>query len=275
MWLLKRRHMNLSGIKLVVSDMDGTLLNSNHEVSPLFFELFQELKRRNILFAAASGRQYNSIADKLSPIADDIIIIAENGGFAMQNGREIVSTPLEYPLRRQILEVLEGVDGVYPVLCGKNKAYIHTGATGFISKLKEYYTDFALLEDLKSHQGEIMKIAVYHYESSEKYIYPAVKHFEGDLKVKVSGENWVDLSHRNAHKGFALQKVQEQYAIGPSETLVFGDYNNDLEMLALAEYSVAMENAHPNVLDAARYRTLSNDALGVERVLQQLLKSID
>jgi len=82
----------------------------------------------------------------------------------------------------------------------------------------------------------------------------------------------VDLSHRDAHKGFALKRIQDDYGISPSETLVFGDYNNDLEMMALSEYSVAMENAHPNVLNAAKYRTLSNDSLGVERILQKLVE---
>jgi hydroxymethylpyrimidine pyrophosphatase-like HAD family hydrolase len=116
-----------------------------------------------------------------------------------------------------------------------------------------------------------MKIAVYHEEDSETYIYPSVRKFEDVLKVKVSGGNWVDLSHKDAHKGFALRKIQELFDISPAETLVFGDYNNDLEMMALSEFSVAMENAHPNVLNAARYRTLSNDSMGVERIIQKLV----
>lgn len=263
--------MDLSGIKLVVTDMDGTLLNSNHEVSPLFFDLFKVIRQRGILFAAASGRQFNSIEEKLAPIREDIIIIAENGGFARHKGKELLSTPLPWEVRREALQVLSGIDDIYPVLCGKEKAYIETRSPFFIGKLSEYYTDFEILEALEAFPGEIMKIAVYHQESSETYIYPHVKQFEGDLKVKVSGANWVDLSHRDAHKGFALKKIQEQYGILPSETLVFGDYNNDLEMMALSEFSVAMENAHPNVLEAARYRTASNDAQGVEQVLRKLV----
>ena len=73
--------MDLSKIKMVVTDMDGTLLNSKHEVSDLFFKLHQGLKDKNIQFVAASGRQYDSIINKLDPIKDDIIVIAENGGF--------------------------------------------------------------------------------------------------------------------------------------------------------------------------------------------------
>ncbi len=264
--------MDFSKIKMVVSDMDGTLLNSNHEVSPLFFKLFAELKKRDILFVAASGRQYNSIVDKLTPIKNDIIIIAENGGFAMHKDRELLSTPLNPVHTKRLLDILQQIEGAHPVLCSKYNAYLTDKSPEFVDKLKEYYTEFTILEDLSQFDGEIVKIATYHFESSEKFLYPAVQQLEKELKVKVSGENWMDISDVNAHKGFALQKIQNLHGITPEETMVFGDYNNDLEMLALAHYSFAMENAHPNVLEAANFKTGSNDNFGVENVLQKLLE---
>ena len=251
--------------------MDGTLLNSKHEVSNRFFELFEELKKRNIHFVAASGRQYHSIIEKLEPIKNDIIVIAENGGFAMQNGTELVSTPLKNSAKNKVLDILATIENIHPVLCGKDNAYIKGDSPDFEEKLREYYTDYKLVDDLKTYEGEILKIAIYHFESSEKYIYPYVKHLEGNLKVKISGQNWVDISSLDAHKGFALQKVQKLNNITPQETMVFGDYNNDLEMLALADFSFAMQNAHPNVKKAANYTTLSNDENGVEHILQQLV----
>ena len=129
------------------------------------------------------------------------------------------------------------------------------------------------MDDLHAYEGEVMKIAVYHHQGSEEHIYPHVKHLEGDLKVKVSGEFWVDVSHPDANKGHALELIQRELGIGAHETLVFGDYNNDLEMLALSDFSYAMANAHPNVLKAANYTTLSNDQYGVEIVLEELIRS--
>ncbi|NNE77733.1 MAG: HAD family phosphatase, partial [Pricia sp.] len=129
--------MDLSKIKMVVTDMDGTLLNSNHEVSPRFFELFEKLRERDILFVAASGRQYNSIIDKLQPIKNDIIVIAENGGFAVQNGHELVSTPLGNRAKNKVLDSLDSVENVYPVLCGKHNAHILGNSSKFEEKLKE------------------------------------------------------------------------------------------------------------------------------------------
>lgn len=251
--------------------MDGTLLNSDHEVSEQFLKLFEKLKERNILFVAASGRQYQSIVDKLNPIKNDIIVIAENGGIAMQNGTELVSTPLNPSAKNKVLDILSSVANIHPVLCGKNSAYILGNSPKFEEKLQEYYSKYTVLDDLKAFDGEIVKIAVYHFESSEKYIYPSLQHLDGDLQVKVSGEHWVDVSSPDANKGYALQKVQELHGITPEETIVFGDYNNDLEMLALADFSFAMENAHPNVKEAAKYSTSSNDDFGVERILERLL----
>ena len=54
------------------------------------------------------------------------------------------------------------------------------------------------------------------------------------------------------HKGHALETVMQRFGLLPSEVMVFGDYNNDLEMLALSDYSFAMANAHPNVKKVAK-----------------------
>ena len=253
--------------------MDGTLLNSDHQVSAKFFQLFQELKKRDIKFVAASGRQYNSIVDKLETIKDDIIVVAENGAFAKKQDIELLATPLDQGTIKETIKLLKKVEGIHPVLCGKNNAYINGNSDAFLNKLREYYSQFSVLDDIATFDGEVLKIAIYHFESSEEYIYPLVKHLESQLKVKVSGENWLDISHMNAHKGHALRHIQEKYGISQQETMVFGDYNNDLEMLALGDFSFAMANAHPNVKEVANYQTESNDNFGVEKILEAMLSN--
>lgn len=263
--------MDLSQIKMVVTDMDGTLLNSNHEVSPRFFEIFDELRKKDILFVAASGRQYNSMVDKLHSIKDDIIVIAENGALVKQKGEVLLTTPITKSEVDRILDVVQPLSNAHPVLCSQHGAFANPDSEDFLKLLKEYYSEFEVVEDQTKVDTEILKIAIYHFESSERHIYPAVRSLEDSLKVKVSGANWVDISHQNAHKGYALQKVMDQHQITSNEVMVFGDYNNDLEMLQLSNYSFAMANAHPNVLKVAQYKTSSNNEFGVERVLEKLI----
>ncbi len=251
--------------------MDGTLLNSKHEVSSRFFEIYEELKKKNIAFVAASGRQYHSMVDKLESIKNEILVIAENGALIKKQEETLHTTPINKSEVNRILDTVRPLENVHPVLCCQNNAFVGGDSNEFIDMLREYYSEFEIVEDQKQVDEEVLKIAIYHFENSEKHIYPNVKHLEGDLKVKVSGANWVDVSDLNAHKGYALKKVMDDFQIAAHEIMVFGDYNNDLEMLELSDYSFAMANAHPNVLKTAKYTTHSNDDFGVERVLEKLL----
>jgi len=266
--------MDLSKVRLVVTDMDGTLLNRKSQVSENFFGLFSKLKKYNIQFVAASGRQYHSIVNKLYTIRDEIFIVAENGGIAISKEQELLSVNLSQKKIDDLLPLIKNLDNVYTVLCGKNSAYIETKNEKFISILNEYYSKYHIVDDLCTVQDDdFFKIAIYHFESSEKFIYPAVKHLEGKLQIKVSGENWLDISSPDANKGNAIQFIQTKLGISKEETMVFGDYNNDLEMLELGYFSYAMENAHSNVRKVARFETKSNDDEGVEFILEKLLQA--
>lgn len=262
---------DFSQVRLVVCDMDGTLLNSNHEVSDRFFELFGALDQKNIRFVAASGRQYDSMRDKLAPIQDDVLFIAENGALTKFRDRTLHLRPLPKEDVHKVLGTVKARSDIHPVLCCSTTAYVTGESNDFTELLREYYTTVQVVDDLGSVDDEVLKVAIYHFESSEEYIYPLVRHFEDTLKVKVSGAHWVDVSHTDAHKGYALKQVMDQYGIGPHELMVFGDFNNDIEMLQLADFSFAMANAHPNVKAVAKYQTTSNDDFGVERVLKNLI----
>ena len=116
--------MDLSRIKLIATDMDGTLLNSNGEVSPLFYELFEELKSLNVTFVAASGRQYYSIINKLKPIKDDIIVIADNGALTMQNDVEIQTTDIDRQTYLELIDITKKLEDSQVILCGRKKGYL-------------------------------------------------------------------------------------------------------------------------------------------------------
>ena len=267
--------MDFSKVKLVVSDMDGTLLNSKSEVSSKFLNIYNQLKKLNIQFIAASGRQYFSIVDRFDKsIRNEITIVAENGAFAMHGDQELftLSLPSEYITKS--IDTLRKLKNVYIVLCGKKRAYIETKDKAFISMFKNYYSEYTTVEDLNVVTNDtFFKIAAFHFECSETNIYPAVKHLENELQVIVSGEHWLDISHSNANKGFALNILQKQLKISKEETMVFGDYNNDLKMLELADFSYAMQNAHTNVKKTAKYLTKTNDEQGVEFILKQVINS--
>jgi len=238
--------MDLSKVKLVVTDMDGTLLNSQGHVSPLFFSIFKQLQALNIHFVAASGRQYSSIRNKLNPIKDLISIIAENGAYGMTDGQDFVHTSLATNTIKSIIPLIRPTKGAHICLCAKDAAYIETKDQDFINMFSEYYVAHHVVEDLTAITDvEFLKIAVYHNESSEEHLYPIAKPFEKNMQVKVSGQHWLDFSESNANKGYALKLLQDKLGV----------------------------NAHPNVKRVANFETKSNDDNGVEFILEQLIRA--
>lgn len=256
---------------MVVTDMDGTLLNSNHEVSDSFFEIFKQLKQKNILFVAASGRPYYSIIEKLKTIKEDITIVAENGGLVIQNEDLLLSNALSTEKLTQLFNIVNTLDNAFPFFCTRDMAYIKSAPKEIIQLFSEFYSNYTIINSIEEIKDEVIKIALYNPINSEVNIYPFVKHLASEFNVVVSGNNWVDISDAITNKGHAIRFLQKHHNILPSETMVFGDYNNDFEMLQCATYSYAMENAHDTIKAIANYQTKSNDAFGVEVVLEQLI----
>lgn len=251
--------------------MDGTLLNSNHEVSQRFFEVFKQLQERHILFVAASGRPYYSIVEKLEHIKDDIIIIAENGGLVIQNEKVLLSNIINPNRLLELYILVTNIEDTYPIFCTKYQAFILRASDEMIKTFSEYYSVYTIIDSFEEITDNVIKIALYHTTNSEAHIFPFVKHLKPELNVVVSGNHWVDISEAITNKGNAITLLQKHHNIKPSETMVFGDYNNDLEMLKCAKYSYAMANAHEDVKAVTNFETESNDNFGVEMILENLI----
>jgi hypothetical protein len=268
--------IDFSKVKLVVSDMDGTLLNSEGKVSSQFFTLFKELQKHNIHFCAASGRQHNSIVDKLAAIKNEIHVIAENGAIAKKGEEILLINSLASQKITNIIPILRNIKDANMVLCSQNSAFIESKDDRFISLFQEYYHSFEIVDDLMeiAKTTTVLKIAIYHFDSSEAFIYPVIQHLKDNYLLKISGQNWLDISDEKANKGNALREVQKRLNVTKEETMVFGDYHNDIEMLQEADFSFAMKNAHKDIKKLANYTTESNDNFGVELILERLITSL-
>lgn len=266
----------MQNIKLIVTDMDGTLLRSDHSLSPEFYKIYEELKENNITFVPASGRQYYSIITYFENIKDELAIIAENGTYVTNKGQEIFVDELDWIVVKEIIEEVRKIDGANIVLAGKNAAYVESNDETFLNYFKNYYDKSVWVDDLTKIENEqFIKIAVNHVGGTEHNVYPHLVDFEKyGLKVVVSGEVWLDVMNEKSNKGVALQALMNKLDVSSEEIIVFGDFMNDLEMLNLAKYSFAMENAHPNVKAVANFTAPSNDEDGVIQVIKKYLQQL-
>lgn len=93
--------------------------------------------------------------------------------------------------------------------------------------------------------------------------------FGDSHKVVVSAKIWLDVMNAKASKGAAIQYLQQTMNFTPAETMTFGDYLNDLEMLQVSEHSYAVANAHEEIKKIARFSAPSNQESGVLTVLKE------
>ena len=262
-------------VRLIVADLDGTLLDGQGELPGTTWQLLAELERRGILFCPASGRQYENIAQTFGPAGRRMVVIAENGTYVVQDGREISSDTLGDDSARAVLLAVrdlaaDGAD-IGAVLCGKRSAYIERHDPAFVRQAATYYALLAMVDDLSAVSDDTLKIEIYDFGSAELTTAPGLRRFADDLQVVVSGQHWVDVMTLTASKGAAVRQIQQAYSILPAQTMVFGDYLNDLPMMSVADYSFAVVNAHPDLLEAASFVAPANTEDGVVRAIAAVL----
>ncbi|WP_375749592.1 Cof-type HAD-IIB family hydrolase [Vibrio sp. HN007] len=267
--------MTSNRIKFIASDMDGTLLDDNSELNPEFFELFNELEKQEIMFAAASGRQYYSLLKTFGPIQDRMMFIAENGTMVMHQGKELYACTMGDESIDEIIKTARTIGGAHIVLCGKKSAYIETQDPEALAEFSKYYTQCRYVDDLLEVEDEFIKVAICHFGGTEQFVQPVINaKFGEDHKVVISARIWLDVMNINASKGAAIRHLQKTLRFSFYETMSFGDYFNDVEMLEQSYHSYAVKNAHEGVKKYARHQAPSNNENGVLTVIRDYLKTL-
>jgi Cof subfamily protein (haloacid dehalogenase superfamily) len=263
-----------SDIRLVVVDMDGTLLDQHGEVPAALWPLLAAMRERDIVLAPASGRQYATLARTFDGADAGLTYIAENGSYVVRDGVEIASVVLEPAFVTEAVELLRGLSAggrdLGVVVCGKRSAYVERSDDRLLEHVRPYYAALEAVPDLLAVEDDVVKIAVYDFAGGAD-LEPHVAHLRATHQVVVSGQHWTDLMAPNANKGVAVEALQAELGITRAETVAFGDYLNDLEMLDAAERSYAMANAHPDVIARANHVAPSHVEQGVITVLEDLL----
>lgn len=255
--------------------MDGTLLDADGGVPEGLWPMLERLRARDIVFSPASGRQYATLRRMFTRASDGMVFIAENGAMVVRDDVEISSTTLPPGAAAEVVRHLreqtaDGLDlGV--VLCGRRTAYVERHDRAFLDHVDPYYASLHELGDLLEVDEPLVKVAVFTPGDPAVSTAPALARFTAEHRVVVSGAHWVDVMPRGVDKGVAVRRLQEALGVTAAQTVAFGDYLNDLEMLDASLWSFAMAEAHPEVLDRARFVAPSHRDHGVLTVLDRLL----
>lgn len=260
-------------IKLIASDLDGTLLDDDMKLPDDFAETIGLLSERGITFAAASGRSYADLRDILGDYLDKIAVICDNGAVIVLQGDVISRSVIPESEVTEIIDVCEE-NGMLPLICTPDITYISEGDTDDHREAKRYFKRHAVMKNLRDYSGDLTKIAVFQGSGIEDGGLPVLRRRFGErFNVTLSGKYWSDIMNVGVNKGRGLEILAQRLGTGYESIAAFGDYLNDVEMLRSAYYSFAMKNAHPDAAGAANFHTGLNVDGAVTKEIKKLLQS--
>ncbi len=266
------------GYKLLVLDLDGTLTNSNKQITPHTLETLKRAQEKGIKIVLASGRPTYGVA----PIADKIQLDKYEGYILSYNGGEITDWHNKELLYKNTLN-----PEVFPYLyqCAKNNNFaIVTYHKEFViteNPEDEYVQKEALLNVmtlkkvdnfLQAIQFPIAKCMIVGEPSRlmnlEKEMYA---HLKEQMGVYRSEPYFLELVPKGIDKAQSLAYLLKKLDISREEMIACGDGFNDLSMIKYAGLGVAMQNAQEIVREHADYITRSNDNDGVAHVIEEFI----
>lgn len=285
-------------IKLIASDMDGTLLNSDHKIPKENIELIKFAQKNGIQFVVATGRAYYEALPALNDESVKCDVISFNGGIIYdKNGNIINITPMKLKDLYYTIEILKSLEISYQ-LYTKNTIYtnsIETDITAYIDLIRangEEPNEQHLRQEARNrlalgHITEVDNIELYLNQENNPAIkvigisndLEKLKHAtellsgNDNISVTSSGANNVEIMDKKATKGEALKIVADIHDINLRNAIAIGDNLNDQAMLDIVEYSIAMKNGNKDLQKTSKFITeKTNSEGGVADSVMKLLK---
>lgn len=255
-------------IKLIASDMDGTLLNSNKHLSPSIHGILNKLREKGIIFVAISGRDIFSLKEIFKDVEEDIVYASNNGNYITYKDEVIFENYIDNSMVDKVAKIIRKKAKHNTIYCSKDTIYSESIIPGIVGR--KWNLKVKYVRDITKVEDKILKITTFGAEKIINRALEAVSELNDKLMITKSGTTCFDICRLGGTKKQGINILQEIFNVGYNETMVFGDHMNDLEMMSSAYYSYAMENAEEEVKKNARFIAGTNDNDGVINVIKEV-----
>lgn len=289
-------------VKLIASDLDGTLLTDEKEITPFTREVLEEAVRQGVCFVPATGRAFASVPEAVKSFPGVEYIITSNGAaiYSLSREKRIYERLLETEAAEAVWDLMYGgrtgspsapcpdaaaklgragkavalevfVDGI-PYA---EEAYVAAperyGSRGYgiqyVKSTRQPVADMsAFLRKNLSHLDSLS------FVSGDPILRASIGQWLRDRAPRVyitsSVDHLVEVAHQDAGKGRTLCHLLDLLGISPDQAAAFGDADNDLEMLSSVKYGIAMANGTPACRGAAWAVTGTNQNDGVAQAIR-------
>lgn len=263
-------------IKLIAFDLDGTLLDIDHQLREKTIEAVKKVREKGIKVMVATGRMYCSTkihTDRLEIVEP---IITYNGALVINPLKQdqIFHAPIPFQIAKKITKMV--VENDYHL-------QLYLDDQLFVSEKNKYtdrYIDIAgieanavgnLVEFLESEPTKMLII-----EDDEDRLLEIknflIENFSDQIELSSSYPSFIEITKKDISKAVPLKKIAADLEIEREEIMAFGDGFNDLKMIEWVGKGVAMKNAHPELQEHADDTAPDHDDLGIARYLKKEFK---
>lgn len=286
-------------MKLIATDLDGTLLNEEGKVSKENVQAIKKAIGLGIKFVVATGRSYHAASTPLQNVGISCPIICLNGANTYDLNKNMIrKVPMNMDICRKILSICQEAD-MYVEFFTNN---------GVFSVSREYFMK-VIIDIMKSanpdvSDEDIRKRAAQRFQDEEVrfidhydevFSTPNMEIFkilsfslqkekirsvyvklveETGMAITSSGDINLECNHPDAQKGIALEMLAKSMGIEMEDVMALGDNLNDKSMLERAGRGVAMGNANDEIKELCRYSTKTNNEHGVAFAIEEMLKEV-
>lgn len=267
------------GLKLVVSDMDGTLLQPDSSISKTTKEALLTLQKQGVRLVLASGRP----KPRLLPFAKELEMDKYGGFLIESNGSAIYDFEKnKYDVIRkmkyaEVEKVFNAVKTRFPA----NEIYFLSDIIAYVyhpnhEKVSEYFHVYnpeasknrkiVFIDSLEEIKYPVAKICLFNKPETIEKMAKELACLRTDYFVGIVMPFWIEINPIDMSKGNALQKIMDVLSLTKEEVIAFGDAENDVSMLEMVR-GVAMGNAIASVKESCYYHTVKNTEEGVVKFL--------
>ena len=270
-------------IKVIATDMDGTLLDPRGQLDLLRLEkILDQLDQRGVRFVIATGNEIHRMRQLLGHLADRVVLVVANGARIFENNELLQAQTWDDDMVDKALAHFKGIECQDQfVVTAMNGGFVKKGTVfteldKFMTPemIEKLYQRMNFVDEFDSSLfGGVLKMSMVVGEERSSSVLQEVNDlFDGCVRAVSSGYGCIDILQDGIHKAWGLEELLKRWDLKSEQIMAFGDSENDIEMLELAGISYAMENAEEAVKRVATKVAPANSQAGVYQVLENWLE---
>jgi hypothetical protein len=262
-------------VKLLLADVDGTLVTQDKVLTDRAVEAVHKLHDAGVTFAITSGRPPRGMAMLIEPLDIRTPIAAFNGGLLVDRDMKVIEQRV---LPEQLVAPVADMMSSF-----KLDVWLYCGADWYVPKAdgphvaRESWTvkfePMIMADGVQGLTGSVAKLVGVSddHDAVNKATDAVHDRFGDHVSAAASQPYYLDVTHPQANKGAVARYLAAQYKLAPDDIATIGDMPNDVLMFAHSGLSIAMGQSSPEVKRAARRVTTSNEDEGFANAVERFI----